>query len=153
MTIGLGGYVSLKVTTGLLTRKVDVSYEINLCLVIASAGVTVIICLTIVFFQIWRVRRRIGKITLKGMDLLERTRQNIIKREPQWEHLEREYEVWNKQAEDWLKINDYTAYFLFKNEAGLVATQGYKVIGGKEGLLCKLDVKLARLAEITTQRL
>jgi hypothetical protein len=151
LSIGLGGYVSLRVGAAFVGHRLDQVVETTLCLAITATGVTLIVVLSTIFFHLWRVKNHIAKVTLEAIDLMLRVRANTGNLTSDLTKLIDEFRIWDERTQIWLEKNDYIAYVHFINEAGQPTLVDRPQ--NKDSSLRKLDVRLTRLAEITTQKL
>ncbi len=120
LTIGGGGYISLKVATALLARKVDVRFEIHSCLVVTGVAVVMIVALLGIGIHLWWVRRKIAHFTSQAISLMEDTRNNTTNSDGEMTAIEKRYIAWVKGTESWLKWHE---------RASEITTQAQDVVG------------------------
>lgn len=153
LSVGLGGYVSLKVATALMTKRTHVQLEIHACEVVSAVAAVMILALTCLGVHSWFVRRQIAKFTLEGIGLFDETAHNEGNSGGEMSAITTRVRTWTELVEGWLLRHDYPAYVHFKNPSGQTMGAGLKNLQGREGTWSEVDTRLGRLAEITTRRL
>jgi hypothetical protein len=126
LSVGAGGYVSLKVATALLIRKVHVQVEIHACALVAAIAIVMIAVLTCLGIHSWWVRRKVAKFTLLGIGLLDETNRSSGDRRGDMTDIHYRYKAWVAHVETWLSRHDYTAFVHFRNPSGEDMATGLK---------------------------
>ena len=152
ISIGLVGLVALRVGATLVNHPVNPVSDEWLCTVVTGVGGAIFIILIPLFVRLRRVKRKIAEITLEGIILLRDSK--LIPDDDEFgiDELAGRFNNWRINAAEWLRKYDYPSAVHFENDAGLVALQELHGTTGASWCQCEIDVRLGRLAELSSGR-
>ncbi|MDR3649724.1 MAG: hypothetical protein P4L20_11575 [Acidimicrobiales bacterium] len=152
VSIGLGGLVALRVGATLVSHPVHLVSTEKFCAAVTGIGGAILVALLPVFLRLRRVKRKIAEITAEGTILLRDAKLIPDDDELGVDELADRFNSWRIDAAEWLRKHDYPSAIHFENEAGLVTVQELHGTRGASWCQCEIDVRLGRLAELSSGR-
>ena len=154
VSIGLGGYVSLRVGETLSSHASAGTGISSICLWVAVAGAIILIALQGVFAHRWYVKRTFFIITGKGHILYLKAKDYDPSKDADFAQLKNllaEYDSWRDASTVWMVRHNRNAAAQFANQSGLLLLQG--IVGGQGAnqVLVLIDTRLTRLNEIANR--
>ena len=98
------------------------------------------------------MKRKIAEITVEGIVLLRDSKLIPDDDELGIDELAVRFNNWRINAAEWLRKHDYPSAVHFENDAGLAAVQELYGTTGASWCQCEIDVRLERLAELSSGR-